>query len=207
MARAQPLDPDARRAQLLEAARRVFAERGYQRASVSDVIKEAGVARGTFYNYFESKRAVLHAVLVDLTEHIHGVVQPIDVQASIPPQVVANVTRIVEALSRSPEVPPLLNAVGYDDEADEVLRGFFADAAHRVATALTRGQEIGVVRPGDTTLRARCLIGLVREPIFQAWLFGEELDVDALVVEVLTFMGQSVLVVDPAVLGGFGGVD
>lgn len=202
MARAQPLDPDARRAQLLEAARRVFAERGYQRASVSDVIKEAGVARGTFYNYFESKRAVLHAVLVDLTEHIHGVVQPIDVEASIPPQVVANITRIVEALSRSPEVPPLLNAVGYDDEADEVLRGFFADAAERVATALGRGQDIGVVRPGDTTLRARCLIGLVREPIFQAWLFGEDLDVDALVVEVLTFMGQSVLTVDPAVLEG-----
>ena len=113
---------------------------------------------------------------------------------------VGNIARIVEALSRSAEVPPLLNAVGYDDEADEVLRGFFADATERVATALARGQEIGVVRAGDTTLRARCLIGLVREPIFQAWLFGEELDLNALVVEVLSFMGHSVLTVDPAVV-------
>ena len=62
MARAIPLDPDTRRAQLLDASRQVFAERGYHRASVSDIITAAGVARGTFYNYFESKRAVFRAL-------------------------------------------------------------------------------------------------------------------------------------------------
>ena len=50
MSRAQPLSPDVRRAQLLEAARRVFARLGYHRAAVADIIAEASVARGTFYN-------------------------------------------------------------------------------------------------------------------------------------------------------------
>ncbi len=190
MARAQPLAPDARRAQLLQAARVVFAERGYQRSSVSHIIKQAGVARGTFYNYFDSKKAVLQEVLVDLTEHIHGVVQPIEVDQPIPPQVVSNITRLVQTLSESRDVPPLLNAVGFEEEADEVLRSFYADATERIARALRRGEEIGVVRAGDQTLRARCLLGLVREPIFQAWLFEEALDVEALVLEVLTFMGD-----------------
>ena len=67
MARARPLSPDSRRAQLLAAARTVFATKGYQRSSVSDVIKAAGVSRGTFYNYFDGKSAIFQAVLVDLT--------------------------------------------------------------------------------------------------------------------------------------------
>ena len=51
-----------RRAQLVACAREVFAERGYHKASIDDVIRAAGVARGTFYNYFDSKRAVFQVV-------------------------------------------------------------------------------------------------------------------------------------------------
>ncbi len=193
MARARALTPDVRRAQLLAAACRVLARKGYARASVSDIIREAGVARGTFYNYFESKQALFHAALVDLTAHIHGVVQPIDETADLPPQVLGNITRVVGAMLSSDEVVPLLNAVGHDEEADAVLRSFYADATARVAEALRRGQAIGVVRPGDPQLRACCLIGMVREPIFQAWLAGESLSADELVMEVLTFMSQGVL--------------
>ena len=72
MSRAQPLSPAERRSQLLAAARRVFAARGYHNAGVSHIIREAGVARGTFYNYFESKRTVFTAVLDELTTELTG---------------------------------------------------------------------------------------------------------------------------------------
>ena len=49
----------ARRRQLLEVARRRFLEVGYAQTSVSAIVKEAGVAQGTFYLYFPSKEAVL----------------------------------------------------------------------------------------------------------------------------------------------------
>ena len=45
-----------RRAQLLGAARKVFRAEGYDGASVSEIVREAGVAQGTFYLYFPSKR-------------------------------------------------------------------------------------------------------------------------------------------------------
>jgi AcrR family transcriptional regulator len=48
---------------LLTAAIKVFSERGYTSSSVSDIIKEAGVARGTFYLYFESKHQAFEQVL------------------------------------------------------------------------------------------------------------------------------------------------
>jgi TetR/AcrR family fatty acid metabolism transcriptional regulator len=59
---------EKRRQQLLRAATRVFARKGYRAASISDVIKAAGAARGTFYLYFRSKQDVLFAVIDDLRE-------------------------------------------------------------------------------------------------------------------------------------------
>jgi len=53
---------DKRRNQLLDAATRVFAQKGYWSASITDIIRCAGVARGTFYLYFRSKRAVFLAI-------------------------------------------------------------------------------------------------------------------------------------------------
>ena len=45
-----------RRAQILQKAKEVFAERGYHNASISEIILRAGIARGTFYLYFRTKR-------------------------------------------------------------------------------------------------------------------------------------------------------
>ena len=52
-----------RTAELLEAARRVFAEKGFHEATVDDVAEEAGVAKGTVYLYYRSKRDLYWAAL------------------------------------------------------------------------------------------------------------------------------------------------
>lgn len=62
------LSADVRRQQLLRAAAWVFARRGYRRAGISDIIARAGVARGTFYLYFDSKEHVFLA----LADAFHG---------------------------------------------------------------------------------------------------------------------------------------
>ena len=45
-----------RKEQILAAARAAFDEKGYDKATVSDIVRRAGVAQGTFYLYFSSKR-------------------------------------------------------------------------------------------------------------------------------------------------------
>lgn len=57
-----------RRTQILEAAIRVFAERGFHRTTIRHIAKAAGVADGTIYNYFENKTALLLAMLDPLNE-------------------------------------------------------------------------------------------------------------------------------------------
>lgn len=51
------------RAEILEAARSVFAEIGYDAASIRDVVARTELAPGTFYNYFPDKRSVLVALI------------------------------------------------------------------------------------------------------------------------------------------------
>ena len=47
------------RSRLLESARRLISERGFDHVSVEDITKDSGVAKGTFYHYFECKEEVV----------------------------------------------------------------------------------------------------------------------------------------------------
>src|SRR5215467_13851719 len=57
---------------ILEAARRVFAEKGFSDATVDDVAAAAGVAKGTVYLYYESKRDIYFAALKSGIEHMYS---------------------------------------------------------------------------------------------------------------------------------------
>ncbi|MDX2007212.1 MAG: TetR family transcriptional regulator [Meiothermus sp.] len=51
-----------RRAEILQAARAVFAEKGLEAAKISEIVARAGVAQGTFYLYFPSKTSLVEAL-------------------------------------------------------------------------------------------------------------------------------------------------
>ena len=50
---------DERKRQILEAATRVFAAKGFEGATISDIAREAGVSEGSIYNYFKNKNDLL----------------------------------------------------------------------------------------------------------------------------------------------------
>ncbi len=74
------LRPHERRLQLLDAATWVFARRGYRHAGVSDIIARAGVARGTFYLYFESKHQIFLAVVLAFHDQVAETLEAMDAQ-------------------------------------------------------------------------------------------------------------------------------
>ncbi len=68
-----------RREQIIDAAMRVFAQKGYSNATNKDIAREAGITPGLIYYYFESKEALLYAILEARS--------PLKLMASLPPQV------------------------------------------------------------------------------------------------------------------------
>jgi len=64
----------ARRKQLLQAGRLLFAEKGFEATSIADITAKAGTAAGAFYIYFRSKQQFLIALMNELLERLSGVV-------------------------------------------------------------------------------------------------------------------------------------
>jgi AcrR family transcriptional regulator len=55
-------DP-VKRAQIIEGARRVFIDKGFEAASMNDITREAGVSKGTIYVYFANKEELFEALI------------------------------------------------------------------------------------------------------------------------------------------------
>jgi AcrR family transcriptional regulator len=55
--------PEERRLEIIQTAERLFHEVGYSKCSVEMIIREIGVAKGTFYYYFKSKEEILEAIV------------------------------------------------------------------------------------------------------------------------------------------------
>src|SRR5437879_7970229 len=66
--------PEDRRLEILDAAQRIFSDRGVQKSTVADIAEAAGVAKGTVYLYFGSKEHLLAALrdrhVDELLEHV-----------------------------------------------------------------------------------------------------------------------------------------
>lgn len=63
------LDPD-RKKKLLDAAIAEFSRNGYERASLNDIIREAGISKGSLYYYFEDKLDLYVSIVKNMTEEV-----------------------------------------------------------------------------------------------------------------------------------------
>lgn len=86
-------DPEARRAQILDAARRTFGASGFQGTTVDRIASEAGVSVGLLYRFFPSKSAIVRAIMVeDVQAPLHqiaGVLKKASTQPEILPHLIA----------------------------------------------------------------------------------------------------------------------
>jgi len=63
-------DADERKEELLQTALELFTERGYENTPVQAITDKIGIAKGTFYHYFESKDALLNELVFYFADHI-----------------------------------------------------------------------------------------------------------------------------------------
>jgi AcrR family transcriptional regulator len=175
-----------RRQQILAVAKDVFARRGYHAAKIEDIVGAAGVARGTFYLYFEDKRTIFEEI-VDRTIARLGMaivrVDPHDEARSVADQVRENIRRIFRILLEDRATTKLLlsDALGVDPAFDRKLLSFYDETSNLLEQSLRDGQALGIVREGDVRLMSWLTMGALKETMFQIVQRGAEYDEDRLV--------------------------
>jgi AcrR family transcriptional regulator len=191
---------ESRRAAVLAVARRIFSEKGYHATSIHHLIESADIARGTFYLYFESKRAIFDELLDGLVTTLQAQVKRIEVGPDAPDpveQMNATVDRVLKTLLDNREMARILlrEAVGIDSDFDRKLSDFYGRMEAMLISALNTGRSLGLVRPCDAKVVARCILGSVKEVV--QWAFVEQdpmqIDLKRLGHEVIAHLLKGVL--------------
>ena len=164
---------EAKRRQLLDAAVRVFARKGFHTARVGDVAEEAGVSHGLLYHYFESKDELLQAIFVATwTELLESLAAVEDSGEPAREQLRQVAAILLRSWRRQPDVVRVIvQEIGRGGELGSRSADLRAvvDSIERI---IRRGQESGELRAGlDARLAATIFYGGIDE-FLTSWVFG-----------------------------------
>jgi len=169
----------ARREEILEAARRVFAARGFGGTTIADIAEEASIALGTIYLYFPSKEAVFAALHQRFVEMVREAFQNVPQARSLDETVRRRVDRVFEACTENSDLVRLV-VLNMDPESrvtQEVRRKDderIAPMARGLASAMAAGQ----IRTADPFVTAKLIYGVVSIAVYQALVVSDGTDAD-----------------------------
>ncbi len=174
------LSAEARRAQLLEVARAIFADDGYHGAVMEQIAGSAGVTKPVLYQHFESKKELYLALL---HEDIKRLLTLVERAIAAAPNNRERIHRGVEAyfsfIDENEASFRLLfrETMGADPDFREEIEGFRDTMVMRIAPIIAA--ETGLPM-GESELLARAVIG-IPESVAQWWLERREVDREKLV--------------------------
>ena len=159
-------DPVVRRNEILDVAERLLTTKGYEQMAIQDIVDELQIAKGTVYHYFDSKAALLGALVERMGDRIAQLVFPIGHDptlgaldkllryfAAVDDWKLENQRLILEFLR-----------VWYDDENAIVLRKLYRAGVKRfvpwLSQIIQQGVEEGVFTTAYPVQVARIIIAL-----------------------------------------------
>jgi TetR/AcrR family fatty acid metabolism transcriptional regulator len=168
-----------RRRQLLEAAVKVFARKGFHTARVGDIAEEAGVAYGLVYHYFASKEELLETIFRSTWTEMLARVREVEAAGVPASEAVRQVTALLlRTWRRDPDlVRVLVREVTRNQHVQQEIEeiGHAMDALERI---VRRGQEAGEFRSElDPRLAAVVFYGALEE-VLTGWVMGQLPDRD-----------------------------
>jgi len=158
--------------QILEAAKRVFVEKGYGGVTLKDIVEEAGMSRGWIYLYFQNKEEIFEALL-DLQDlqHERYLDELIKSSVSVWEVVVTTISQQFGMLDSSPGaglMPAFYEyfLIGWRDEKRrELIMKRYEKGIARFATLLQMGVERGEFSPDKNIMDVSKLIASYQEGI------------------------------------------
>jgi AcrR family transcriptional regulator len=165
-------DKDATRERLLDAAERVFADKGYHGAVVDDIIRASDSSKGGFYFHFPNKQAIFLALVDALVPKLAAAVERAIAEEADPvAQLDAALRTVLDLFSRHRRLSKILlvEAVGLGHGFDEKLMRTRGRFAAMIRAELDRAVAAGGIAPLDTETTAWMWFGAINEIVVR-WL-------------------------------------
>jgi AcrR family transcriptional regulator len=152
----------------------VFRDKGYEGATVAEIVEEAGVAQGTFYLYYPSKKDVFFALGQRLFEVMAAhVTDQVEGELALDERVRAITAACFTAARENSDLVKLV-FFGADSVSAELQAKMAAQNPVVVALRGMFEEEIasGRMKPIDPEIAARLLVGFVRNAVLEAFVLG-----------------------------------
>jgi AcrR family transcriptional regulator len=185
---------EARQRQILDCAKRVFAERGFHAANISHICEAAGIGRGTLYQYFTNKRSVLTAILRETLDRVKALMerQEAAMTSFAPPEKITRsaaiefsargLREVLQVVFADDDTLQILlrEAVGLDVDIEKMLGEIDETLIAIVERSLVASQRAGFVRELDVRAVATMVVGGVEKLALAALRSDEPVDLDRL---------------------------
>jgi TetR/AcrR family fatty acid metabolism transcriptional regulator len=170
-------DRAAKRDRILDAAERVFAQRGFFTAKVADIAREAGVADGTIYLYFKSKDDLLISLFESRMERVNALLAAAVAGATTPrAKLMAFVTAYVGMIAEQPTAAEVLTIELR--QSTKFMREYsaqrFGELLRLLAGVIAEGQAAGVWSDTVPAPHAARMIWGMLDELALAWLLGRD---------------------------------
>ena len=174
------VDKDEKRAAIVDAAKNIFARKGYNAATMEDISVEAGIAKGTTYLYFDSKDKLFLAVFDWYVERLMGITLaiPNGTENGAMEKIDQMMDKILRSMKQNQDIYPLfmefwsVAAIGEKRVVfGEYMRKLYMRHRKVIGSVIEQGKEEGVFKEEiDSEAVASILVGAFQGLMIQACL-------------------------------------
>ncbi len=170
-------EDSAKRRQILEGARMVFLERGFDAASMSDIARAAGVSKGTLYVYFADKEHLFEAIVREECEaHAESVFEADATDRDVEGALTRMGIAYVEFLCRPEKASSVRTVIAIADRMPDIGRTFYetgpALGIAKLAAYLRAQTQAGVLDVADCELAAAQFMDACKATLLMPVLFN-----------------------------------
>ncbi len=182
-----PAKGQKRKQQIIDTAKVMFIDRGFQSTHIGQVCEELNIARGTVYQYFGNKREILYAILESIEEKIDDILDPDDLKDFLktnPSQKeltrfnTERITECIRVIISEPIVIKLIfkDIVGIDEEVTERVQKFLDYIVQVVQRDVEEIKKKGIYKKTlNPEVTAIMLIGAVMFMVYQFDRLGKDI--------------------------------
>jgi len=159
----------------------LMSKNGYHRTTVADIVKAAGVAQGTFYLYFDSKKTLFlklmegfYSMLENALAEVDWNIEAINSQEELAQKIRTAIQKILLIYQENAVLARIFlrEAMGLEPDFAELWDSIIERLSAYGALIMEQAIEHNMLPPQNSKLVAHCVVGMI-ERVAYYWLFQE----------------------------------